>query len=150
MTRERSLLRDDSGQTPYLLVASIAVFIIVSAGLAAALIVGIQASGNMQVNSALTEAVSTSARLTAMQGYDTVATLDAEEELTFTVGGLTAEATRTIELNPDSRTARITVSAGRFAGSGFLPLDGCEDEQGSCIIASELISGAGLEPQVTP
>lgn len=148
MTSTRSLRRDDRGQSPYVLVASIMVFVIVSVGVAAGLIASLQASTATQVAAQLEETASTAVRTPIRQGYNAVLALPAEEQIPFTVGVFEGTALRTVEVNTTARTARVTVTAPKFTGSEFRDPAVCEHAPDTCITVSEMVSGAGYE--VTP
>lgn len=144
MTTTRSIRRDERGQSPFILIASVAVFVIASVGLAAALIASIQASTMVQVSSQLEDTVSAGVREPIRQGYDTVAALPTEAQIPISVGPFAGTATRTVELDAAHRTARVTMTIGKFNGSEFGSAAACDSAPDSCVIVSELVSGAGL------
>lgn len=141
MTMTRSLRDDEQGQSPFIVMTAVVVFILISAGLAASLIAGIQASGQTHVNSALYEQASSSARAATMQGYPAVASLPAQSPLTLTVGQLSTTAHRTVEVDAATNTARVTITVGRFDGGSFADAGACTGSSTDCITVSELVSG---------
>lgn len=147
MNQTHTFFRDERGTSPYVLIASVVVFVIVSVGLVAGLVSSMQASAIIQVSSQLEESVSSAVRDPIRQGYDAVAALPTEERVEIAVGAFTATALRTVEINDTTQTARVTVAVGAFNGHDFGPAAGCEPSSDRCVVLSELVSGAG---EVTP
>lgn len=143
MTTTRSLRHDERGASPFVLIASVAVFVVVSLGLAASLVASLQASGTMQVSSQLEESVHTAAREPVRQGYAAVAALPATATIDIAIGPFTGTAIRTVEVNAASKTARVTVAIGTFNGSEFGDASRCATAPEGCVIATELVAAGG-------
>lgn len=144
MKQQRTLRTDERGASPFVLAASLVMFTLVSAGLAAGLIAAMHLSTQMQVAAQLHESASTAAQSVTRLGYDAVIALPAEAPVQLTVGARTVEATRTVEVNPTSRTARVSVTVGRLNGTEFTSRAHCSATPKNCLTATELVTGAGL------
>jgi len=121
--------------------ASVMAFLIISVGLVAGLVASMQTSATMQVNAQLADAASAAAREPVRQGLGAVQALPASSSLQFEIGAFTAEATRAVEVNPMSGTARVTVSVGKFNGSEFADPASCTSAPTGCIVVSEMVAG---------
>lgn len=130
---------DDRGESPWLLVAAVAVFLIVGAGLASGLGNGLLATSVTEVNVALDNALSTTAKQAAAQGYDALAALPAQATVTLRLGDKSVDVLRSVTLNSPTRTARVTFTTGKYGTRGFVPADACAP---ACAVATELVSGA--------
>lgn len=142
MTTTPSRLRDDErGLSPFVLLAGVVAFAIVSVGLIAGLVASMQVSATMQVNAQVAEAAGAAAREPVRQGFDAAKGQPATSTLQFDIGAFTATATRTIEVNTASRAARITVAVGKFNGSEFADPATCSTAPANCIIVTEMVAG---------
>lgn len=142
MTTTPARLRDDErGLSPFVLLAGVAAFVIISVGLIAGLVASMQVSATMQVNAQLSEAAGAAAREPVRQGYDAATGQPATSTLQFDIGVFTANATRTIEVNNTTRAARITVAVGKFNGSEFADPTTCSATPDNCIIVTEMVAG---------
>lgn len=145
MTTLRSFLRDERGQSPYIIVASLMMFVLVSAGITAGLIGSAQVTASIQFTAQAQDATTAAVHDAARLGFDSVAALPATAEFTVTAGEHTARGIRTVQVNPDTRTARVTAYTGAFTGSGFADPDECDTVPDGCSIATVMVTGAGLE-----
>lgn len=141
-TPTRRLRDDERGLSPFMLIAAVMAFSIVSVGLVAGLIASMQASATMQVNAQLTDAASAAAREPVRQGFAATQALPASGPLQFEVGAFTATATRTVEVDAATSAARVTVTVGKFNGSEFADTSTCDATPTGCIVISEMVSGA--------
>lgn len=140
----RRILNDEKGNSPYVVIAGVIVFLAVGVGLATALSLGLTTSATLKVNAGLADAASTNVQLLAVQGYDVVAALPASAPVELTIGEATTDAIRAVEVNATSRTARITLAVGRYRDGGFASSDLCAEDPEKCVIVTELVTGAGL------
>jgi hypothetical protein len=125
--------------------AGVAVFVIVGTGLAAGLSGGLVASTSVKLNASLDQAANVAANRAAMTGYDALAALPSTAEVELRVGERELTALREVELRPETRTARVTITAGAYTSgnSDFVPYAECGPDTVRCIVATELVSGAG-------
>lgn len=144
------LRRDDSGQSPWIVMAGVTIFVMMGTGLAIGLTGALTVQSSIKHDAAL-ELANTDAALTfARSGFDAVAAAEGTQDVSIRVGEHTVEARRVVEVNDTARTARVTYFAATWvSGSGgYGQAADCEENARRCVVATEFVNGA--TPPVTP
>lgn len=141
----RTLHEEESGHSPWLLLATIAVFLITAIGAASALSSGLVSTATSKVNAAIDDVTAIAVVRAAAQGYDAVAALPASAEIDLDVAGKTVTAVRTVSVQPGTRTARVTITAGRYSNFDFVAPSVCAADPDRCSIATRFVHGNGMD-----
>jgi len=143
----RQLRADERGNSPWLLMASLALYTIVSVGLVAGLIGALVASSSLRVNASLKENAVARVQIDAQRGYAYVAALPATSNVTLSASGLPdAIAVRTVTIAPSGLAAKVTVSVGAHTGAGRADSSTCATTPANCIITSEVVTRPRTAP----
>ncbi|MCK9913819.1 RCC1 domain-containing protein [Microbacterium ginsengisoli] len=135
---KRKFRRDERGAAPFLTIASVVIFAVLSTGITYAISAAFQTLGVSQVNAALTSAISEQATRTAATGYDALGALPASSTISVSVAGKTVSATQTIAAVTGSSAKKVTISAGRFTGTTFYATSTCSTTPSNCVSASDV------------
>jgi hypothetical protein len=144
------LRRDDGGQSPWIVMAGVTIFVMMGTGLAIGLTGALTTQASIKHNAALDLANTDAALTFARSGFDNVAAAEGKQDVNVRVGAHTVSVIRVVEVNGTARTARVTYSAPTWdtgAGEYGQAVD-CETKTRRCVVATEFVNGA--TPPVAP
>lgn len=139
--RLRRLREDERGITPTLAISSIVLYGIVSFSIVAVIVAALQLSSILRINGGLADATNDSVRSTAALGYEAARLLPATSTVHIALGDADVEAKRDVVVNEATKTARVTITAPRYAVLGFRTLADCQADVKSCFQFSEIVTG---------
>ncbi len=158
MKNLRKLWKDERGQSPWLVMASVALYSLIGATVATSLAVGITSANTTAHNAAVKRVLSEKVQQAAALGYYAYESIPVGK-LTGTGPIDPATPTAVADIDVDGRTVpvswtihrtdlavQITYVAGTAGGGGQKTAEDCAEDPAQCIISTETT----FRPRTTP